>query len=223
MKPEFVRGNVRAHCPDCGGAVTTFEYKEAAANEYGTVVIGGRHEFEGQGYTNVIYKLLRCAACGRGGIAKLHCDDHYYDGVLEDFYPISIDNAPLPGEVPEDIEKEFREAERCAAFGARRAASALFRSTLEKTLKDNGYTDGGLKQKVENAAEDGVITESRRKLADDNVRVLGNDVLHDEWREVIDDEIESTHRYTQRILEDFYDDRDSVEAILKDKGRLSTE
>jgi hypothetical protein len=50
--------------------------------------------------------------------------------------------------------------------------------------------------------------------------VLGNDVLHDEWRAVTEDEFEQAHHYAQRILEDFYDDRTSVEALLISKGRL---
>jgi hypothetical protein len=43
---------------------------------------------------------------------------------------------------------------------------------------------------------------------------LGNDVLHDDWREVLPGEYEDAHKYTQRILEDFYDDRPTVEARL---------
>ena len=26
MKPEFINGNVRANCPECNGAVTTFDH-----------------------------------------------------------------------------------------------------------------------------------------------------------------------------------------------------
>jgi hypothetical protein len=36
------------------------------------------------------------------------------------------------------------------------------------------------------------------------------------------DEVEDAHRYTQRILEDLYDDRPTVEAILVAKKRLAT-
>jgi hypothetical protein len=32
--------------------------------------------------------------------------------------------------------------------------------------------------------------------------------------------MEEAHRYMHRILEDFYDDRPTVEAILKAKGKL---
>ncbi|HTD15917.1 MAG TPA: DUF4145 domain-containing protein [Chthoniobacterales bacterium] len=128
--------------------------------------------------------------------------------------------------MPSDILTEFREAEKCASFGANRAASALFRSVLEKTLKANGYTkttDPGLRdlqKRIDAAAADGVITDARRKKAHDDIRSLGNDVLHDDWRNVTDDEVQDAHRYTQRILEDLYDDRATVVAILTAKGRL---
>jgi hypothetical protein len=146
--------------------------------------------------------------------------------VLEDFYPFSIDTAPLPNGVPPDIQAEFREAERCASFGANRAASALFRSVLEKTLKANGYTKSSdpslrdLQKRIDAASADGVITDARRKRAHEDIRSLGNDVLHDDWREITDEEVESSHRYTQRILEDLYDDRITVEAILVAKKRI---
>ena len=111
-------------------------------------------------------------------------------------------------------------------MGAWRAAAALLRSTLEKTLKANGYrktTDPKLRdlyQLIEAAAADGILTETRRKKAQEDVRALGNDILHDEWREVAQEEFEVAHHYVQRILEDFYDDRPTVEATLKAKGRL---
>ena len=59
-------------------------------------------------------------------------------------------------------------------------------------LHTNGLADA--------VAADGVITEALRKRAHDNVRSLGNDVLHDDWREVTPDELEDAHHYMQRIL-----------------------
>jgi hypothetical protein len=94
------------------------------------------------------------------------------------------------------------------------------RSTLEKTLRSNGYIKGNLADRIDEAAADGAITAARSQRAHDNIRVLGNDVLHDEWREVTEDEYDDAHRYAQRILEDFYDDRPSVEALLISKKRL---
>jgi hypothetical protein len=139
---------------------------------------------------------------------------------LIDFFPRSINTLNIPAAVPKDIKTEFRESELAGSVGAWRAASAMLRSTLEKTLKANGFTKGNLASKIDEAAADGVITEARAKRAHDDIRVLGNDVLHDAWREVTQEEFDLAHKYTQRILEDLYDDRNSVGALLTAKSRL---
>jgi hypothetical protein len=210
--------NVSAQCPDCK-VLTSFDSQ-------GTSIVDGGHTYAGKTYRRVLYVFSRCARCGRGGLATVPDNGNAESAVLEDFLPFSIDAAPLPNAVPPDIQTEFREAERCAAFGANRAASALFRSVLEKTLKANGYTRSNdpslkdLQKRIDAAAADGVITDARRKRAHDDIRSLGNDVLHDDWRDVITDEVQSSHRYTQRVLEDLYDDRSTVEAVLIAKKRL---
>jgi hypothetical protein len=222
MKAQYINLNVRAPCPDCGGSITTFEHKHDN-RELGHVIIDAPHSFEKKNYTRTIYYLLQCAGCGRAGLVKIHDNGKSREGVLDSFYPVSIESAKIPENVPDEITSEYREAELCASFEAWRAASALFRSTLEKILKANGYLKGNLVQKIDGAAGDGIITESRRKRAHEDIRVLGNDVLHDKWREVDEIEVKLSHHYTQRIIEDFYDDRDSVEAILIEKGRINKE
>ena len=156
-------------------------------------------------------------------------DTHFNTTTLRDFYPYCIDLLPLPGNVPEELVAEFREAEACAANSAYRGAIALLRSALEKTLKTNGYTDQtmdkenrrkNLFQRIDLACKDGVISEARADAAQSVVRALGNDILHDEWREVEQEEYEDSRKYVQRILEDFYDRRQPVEKLLKQKKRL---
>lgn len=68
------------------------------------------------------------------------------------------------------------------------------------------------------AAKDRIITETRQKRAHENIRVLGNDILHDDWREVLQEEFAEAHKYAQRIREDFYDDRPTVETRLTAQG-----
>lgn len=222
MKPSYINMNVRAQCPDCGGALVMFEFRDSS-HEFGSVQIEDYHSYKGRQFTKVIYRLMRCGGCGRGGLAKLHDSGQLKDAILESFYPVSIERARLPAGVPDGIVSEFREAELCASFEAWRGASALLRSALEKVLSANGYVEGKLQQRIDMAAQDGVITEPRRKRAHDEVRDLGNDVLHEEWREVSQEEVESSHKYVQRIIEDFYDDRASVEANLSVKGRIRVE
>jgi hypothetical protein len=145
---------------------------------------------------------------------------------LYNFYPEVKDSLGLPKEVPIGIQNEFREGEKCLNTGAIRAAAGMFRSVLDKTLRANGYkVKGGttLEQQIDLAAIDGVITASRQRRAHEEIRVLGNDVLHDEWHEIAVDDVEAARHYAQRILEDFYDDRDSVLKILRNAGRSPDE
>lgn len=213
-----VNYGVSAHCPKCK-VVTSFDQKHV-------IVTNDHNLHNGAAYQRVLYILSQCARCARGAFATFFDNGNSQSAVLKEFFPISVDAAPLPKGVPHDIEAEFREAERCSAFGANRAASALFRSVLEKALIANGYTKSNdsslrdLQKRIDAAAADGVITDARRKRAHDEIRSLGNDVLHDAWRSIADEEVEDSHRYTQRILEDLYDDRATVEGLLIAKQRI---
>ena len=216
MEAIFRNNMVITRCPDCGGATSNYLFT-------GTVhAVGPPHEYKEKNYSRTVYALARCAGCDRGGLAKIHDQGNMPEGVMEWFYPTATTKAAIPKDVPSGIEAEYREAELCASVGAWRAASGLLRSTLEKTLKENGYKKGNLKDKIDDASKEGIITESRRKRAHEDIRVLGNDVLHDEWREVDPEEVSTAHHYIQRILEDFYDDRASVETVLLARRRIST-
>ena len=102
----------------------------------------------------------------------------------------------------------------------------MFRSVLDKTLRTNGYkTNRGttLAQQIDMASTDGVITSARKSRAHEDIRVLGNDVLHDDWQEIAREDVLLARHYAQRILEDFYDDRASVLPLLKSAGRETEE
>lgn len=217
MKPVASDYGVRADCPDCQ-AVTYFDY-QSAKGELGYLLIDRDHHFAGQPFSRIHWRMLRCSGCGRAGLAKFH-DNGRLPAVLESFHPRALSTAKLPQKVPEGVVKEYREAEICASVEAWRAASALLRSVLEKTLKVNGYVKGSLEAKIDEAAADGVITAARSQKAHEDIRVLGNEVVHDEWRAVTEDEVQSSLHYAQRVLEDLYDDRDTVEKILIAKKRI---
>ncbi len=222
MNPKLPRlegQTIVARCPDCEGAISNF-----LVHVPSPVQVQGKHRYLDQEYLNTFYVLFRCSSCSRGGLAKTHGDDHWW-AELESFYPTVVESAPIPSTVPEGVVKELRESELCASVGAWRAAAGLLRSTLEKALKASGYDtdkETDLYKRIEAAATDGVITSARSRKAHDLIRVLGNDVLHDPWREVKPEEVDAAHHYTQRIIEDLYDDRPNVEAILQAKKRSFT-
>jgi len=162
---------------------------------------------------------------GAFAVLVMEEEDASFPGNVEElvhFYPEAKERLPLPEHVPDGIRNEFREAERCLENECYRAAAALFRSVLDKTLKANGYKperNVNLQMQIDEAAKDGVITEARKKRAHEDIRVLGNDILHDDWRELSEEDVEPAHHYTQRVLEDLYDDRAGVLKQLKEAGR----
>lgn len=211
--------SVSAYCPRCR-ATAIFDSRQQLGHPLGMIVnpepqvglrrVNGRE----------VWVLLKCCGCSRGALAEFRDSGNAASADLATFHPLALPAAALPAKTDPGVVNEYREAERCASAGAWRGASALIRSALEKALKANGYTQGMLAKKIDDAAADGVITSSRRPRAHDDVRVLGNEIVHDEWRAVDEAEVEAALRYTQRVLEDLYDDRAEVEKILRAKGRL---
>jgi hypothetical protein len=214
--------SVSAFCATCQ-TVTSFDPRQQP------IILEGRFDVNQIRYNRELFYLLACARCGRGAVGDFVDQGNSFRAMLMDFAPLAVNHTAFKFELPPDILSEFQEAERCAAFGANRAAAALYRSTLEKVLKANGYRKevdprvNNLLKGIDAACADNLISEARRKRAHEDVRILGNDVLHDDWREVLNDEIERAHRYTQRILEDFYDDRESVLTALREKKRVPQE
>ncbi|HLN31212.1 MAG TPA: DUF4145 domain-containing protein [Gemmataceae bacterium] len=228
-------GNIIANCPGCEGAKSTFEYRRDAEQVWGVVTVT---MIEPLWFLQTQYRLFRCAGCGRGALATIAMQPFnpasggggqlIYPSHIEQlisFFPESIQPLNLPDDVPDGIRAEFREAEKCLGNQCFRAATALFRSVLDKTMRANGYKTYkiDLYKQIEAAADDGVLTQARKLRAHEDIRVLGNDVLHDEWREISEEDVEPAHHYAQRILEDFYDDRPTVLAQLRKAGRIPDE
>jgi Domain of unknown function (DUF4145) len=211
--------SVSAYCSTCR-TITSFDPRPQP------IILEGSFSVDRTPYSRELFFLLACARCGRGAVGNFVDQGNSYKALLLDFAPHAVRHTDFKFDMPEDISSEFQEAERCAAFGANRAAAALCRSTLEKVLKANGYRKevdpkvNNLLKGIDAACDDNIISEARRKRAHEDIRLLGNDVLHDDWREVTNDEVERAHRYTQRILEDFYDDRETVVKALQEKQRL---
>lgn len=163
-----------------------------------------------------------------GSIKMMDVHGSYPEDIWEllDFYPEAKERLPLPAAAPQGIKNKFREAEVCAEHECFRASAAMFRSVLDKTMRANGYKTKetrNLQAQIDEAASDGVITAARQRRAHEEIRVLGNDVLHDDWHAITLEDVEPAHHYVQRILEDFYDDRDSILKLLREAGRVPDE
>ena len=216
-------GNVQANCVGCDGALSTFEWRHARG-QWGAATVPTDQP------RNVRdHRLFRCSGCGMGALGFVMRDASGYPGdwrTLEVFMPQAKARLSLPDAVPEGIKREFKEAQACLEHDCFRAAAGMFRSVLDKTLRANGYKEKrgtSLEQQIDAAAADGVITQARKKKAHDEIRVLGNDVLHDDWHEVSAADVEAARHYSQRILEDFYDDRSAVLSLLREAKRVPEE
>lgn len=72
MAAELVGYSVKAVCPKCV-AVTMFEWRDgpSGSSEYGYVVQGGGFLHASNVYPHRLWRLLRCAGCGRAGLAAI--------------------------------------------------------------------------------------------------------------------------------------------------------
>ena len=122
MNAKYENGNIIANCPNCKSK-TTFEAKNEN-REHGSVILDqpSRDEWDLSLHMNrVIFRLLRCAGCGRAGLAAIGCDDDdVQSGELHEFFPYAVEMASLPNDVPKGIKNEFREAEKDASIGSYR-------------------------------------------------------------------------------------------------------
>ena len=217
------QGSIVAHCPGCRGGRSTFEW-QIAGREIG-VVTDTTSDNPWQTTCKRDFRLFRCAGCGMGayGVILYKNYDDYpgsYNHLVK-FYPESKQRLDIPKDTPQGITTEFREAEECFDNNCFRAAAGLFRSVLDKTMRANGYKtnqERNLYRQIE--ADDGIITQARKRRAHDEIRVLGNDVLHDDWQRISEEDVEACRHYCQRILEDFYDDREPVLKLLEEAGRV---
>jgi len=64
---------------------------------------------------------------------------------------------------------------------------------------------------------DGTITAGRKQKAHDDIRVLGNEVVHDAWKTIEDDAVDAALHYAQRILEDFYEGSTPLVRTLQER------
>lgn len=209
-----------ARCRWCQGAVSTLLFANSGGAEYGH--ISRELKFtDGTGSLNVDWHLVKCAGCGSGALVAIY-ETKTHRGVKTDVlvHPDVEERVTVSSAVPNGVLAEFDEAQGCSDHGHHRAAMTMLRSALEKALIDSGYVKGKLFHQLQAARDDGVITAARLNRVDENVRGLGNDVVHDPYRRITAMEYRTARDYLVFLLHDLYDDRESVEEILREKGRL---
>jgi hypothetical protein len=175
--------------------------------------------------------VLKCVRCNRLAIAMWSIDPSRETDVhdkpnpflryatLTHIEPTAPVHAAVPALTPERVVSLLREAEVTLSSRAPRAAAALFRATLETTLKLNGYDQRGtLEQRINQAAGDRILTIQLETRAH-RCRLLGNDCLHDGTTPE-QEELEDIYGLVLLMVESFYRTRPEVEDTLRQLGRL---
>src|SRR3954463_10425873 len=90
------QGNIQACCPECHGALSTFEWS-ARDKVYGSVTINAIAD-------NTCYRLYRCAGCGSGAMAIVRYTGKLWPGEprqLIAFHSEAKERLPLPRDLPQ--------------------------------------------------------------------------------------------------------------------------
>lgn len=98
-----------------------------------------------------------------------------------DYWPRHVGGKDFP-DVPEHIASAADEAHKSLSIDAHRGAIALARAVVEATAKDHEITKGTLDKKIDEMANQGVISEAMKDAAHE-IRFAGNEVAHGDLAE----------------------------------------
>lgn len=220
MNPKVSNNNVTAYCDVCK-ANSNFLYKDSNGKIFGSFDSENSNLLDSRvdsRYGRIEYILVSCSSCKRGGLVELHYHGGGYSFIS--FFPSPTGHTDLPKKTPSDIQAEFKSSENCVSIDEYRPAAAMLRSTLEKTLKKHGYEEWGLSDNLKNLSSDNILPRWLVKQNSEIVKILGDEILHGDWREVTTEEYRKAHHYVERLIESFYDDHASVIEDLQQRGRL---
>ena len=115
------------------------------------------------------------------------CKHHILSTVLTNYdqsrweylihYPLGSPNDSVDKHVPPSIAADFSEALRCFWAKSYKATVAMCRRCVEASCKDKKAKGGNLKERIDDLAKHGVITDPLRRMAH-RVRLTANEELH---------------------------------------------
>lgn len=134
-------------------------------------------------------------------------------GDIVEWYPRHIGGKDFP-DVPDYIASTADEAHKCLSVGAHRGAIALARAVVEATAKDHGIEKGMLDKKIEQLAENGIISAAMKDAADE-IRFAGNEVAHGDLAEepITKEDSEEVLTLMDAILTRVYQEPKQVERV----------
>lgn len=173
---------------------------------------------------NYIYDMFACPVCHKVTLRETYSDELVmepnYNGEMGYYnkktiiFPINnIESESIPPKVKE----AFEAALKTKGIDKNICLIAL-RRTLELILKDQGATKWGLKDKIEEIAEKGLLPDTLKE-ASSLTKILGDSAAHDKKLEIDQNDVESMSEFVEFIIEYLY----IVPAKIKTyKERLSS-
>ena len=195
LKEEIVK------CFHCGN--------ETPMKQTGEYDWGSRDEEYGNFDFLFEYKMFACPICHKITLIETYGDEtmmkytkrgevEWYseDTVL---FPISnIDSDSIPKKVKESFEAalKIKDIDKNVCLMA-------LRHTLELILKDKGATKWGLKEKIEEIAEKGLLPEVLKE-ASALTKILGDSAAHDKGLQIDEYDVSSMAEFVEYIIEYLY-------------------
>lgn len=183
--------------------------------EHGSYTFEERHEGEPIGLYVKLH-LLSCPRCQAPAVAFEESDwqggPWGYGGRV---FP--ADDKRLGSEIPEPIRVAHEEARRCFKARAYTATAIMCRKTLEGICVEHGVKVGNLKSALDGLQKQRII-EGRLFEWADNLRLVGNDAVHDVGVTVSAEDARDVLDFTEALIGYVFTLRDKFEAYKARKG-----
>jgi hypothetical protein len=147
------------------------------------------------------FTLVQCEECRQ--VSLVVKDDLPFDTpypVREFVYPATRKLSP---QVPNDLRREFEEAQACLSARAFTASVVMVRRTLEGICKDNGITRKNLADMLTKLRDDGLVDATLAEWAD-SLRHLGNEGAHFTGKQVSQQDATDALAFAEALLDHIY-------------------
>ncbi|MGW4946357.1 DUF4145 domain-containing protein [Actinoplanes sp. NPDC004185] len=160
------------------------------------------------------YTLLQCGECNEASLQIREVYEFFDEagpGVPQFAYPAE---RRLSTQVPEDLKREFEEAQTCLNAKAYTATVVMVRRTLEGICKDNGIGERVLARGLKKMEEQGLIDRTLAEWAD-GLRVLGNQGAHYTGTQVSRQDAVDALAFAEALVDQIYVMRRRFEEFKK--------
>lgn len=173
---------------------------------------------------NYRYEMFACPVCHKATLRETYGDETMmepnHNGEMEWYnkktilFPVNnIESSSIPLKVKESFEAALKTKEI-----DKNICLIALRRTLELILKDKGATKWGLKDKIEEIAEKGLLPDTLKE-ASSLTKILGDSAAHDKNLEIDQHDVESMSEFVEFIIEYLYIVPDKINTY---KERLSS-